>query len=76
MRSRYLALHSPNVLPRGPQDVFNPKTAENQIEYHQEDPHVRETFEEALAANSLESRMPAEAYEADETPDWGEVLDE
>lgn len=75
-RSRYLALHPPNVLPRGPQDVFNPKTAENQIEYHEEDPRVRETFEEALAANDLESRMPAEAYEAGETPDWGEALDE
>lgn len=72
-RSRYLALHPPNVLPRGPMDLFNPKTGGNQIEYHQEPPEVRAEFEAALAENGLESRMEEELYEDDTAPDWGEA---
>jgi hypothetical protein len=72
-RSRYLAMHPPNVLPRGPADVFNPKTPENQIEYHEENPKVREIFEAELERKGLESRMPEDAYRDGETADWGDV---
>lgn len=75
-RSRYLAMHPPNVLPRGPADVFNPKTPKNQIEYHQEDPRIREIFEEALAEKGLESQMPEDAYKEEGTPDWSEAVNE
>lgn len=74
-RSRYLALHPPNVLPRGPQQVFNPKTPKNQLEYHEEDPRIRALFEAELADNDLDSQMPAEAYEDTGDPDWGEAMD-
>jgi oxalate decarboxylase/phosphoglucose isomerase-like protein (cupin superfamily) len=65
-RARYLALHPPNVFPRGPRKLYDPKTAENQLEYHEEPAGVREAFEAALAENGLESRMPAEWYEEGE----------
>ena len=35
----------------------------NQIEYEDEDPEIRKTFEYELAKNGLASRMPREIYE-------------
>ncbi len=55
---RYLAFHSPG---RGNNEALvNP--ASNQIEYDQEDPIVRETFEKRLAENGLTTLMPDECY--------------
>lgn len=73
-RARYLAMHPPNVLPRGPADVFNPKTPRNQIEYHQENSKVREIFEAELQRKGLESRMPDGVYEQGEEVDWADAV--
>ncbi len=57
---RYLALHP---LPQfsGHSERVEDR-ARDQIEYYQEDPMVRETFERELAKRGLQSIMPDEAY--------------
>lgn len=60
--ARYLAMHRPNVLPQGPERLFDPKKPENVIKYVDEDPEVRRMFEEGLAERGLESQMPEECY--------------
>jgi hypothetical protein len=58
--ARYLAFHGP----RGPVDnerVEDP--SRDQIEYPQEDPLIRQTFESELAKRGLTSLMPEEAYQ-------------
>ena len=40
--------------------VENPK---NTLEHAQEDPEIRETFEEELAKRGMDSQIPEEAYE-------------
>ena len=57
--ARYLALHPPV------QFAYDEKVddrAQNQIEYVDEDPFIREMFKEALAKHGLETGMPDEAY--------------
>lgn len=61
--ARYLALHRPNVLPNGPEPVYDSKHPDNIIQYTEEDPKVRTIFEEELAERGMESRMPEECYE-------------
>lgn len=68
--ARYLAIHPPTGMPVGGdhfegmvasgEEVVDP--AVNQIEYADEDPMVRETFERELANRGLTSLMAPEAY--------------
>lgn len=60
--ARYMALHRPNVLPSGPEPVFDSKHPDNIIEYVEEDPQVREIFERELEARGQQFRMPEECY--------------
>jgi len=53
---RYLAFHAPGRTT----DTYG--SAEDQIEYWQEDPIIRETFERRLAENGIESLMPEQCY--------------
>lgn len=55
---RYLAFHAPRHT-RPSRDRPDPA---NQIEYPDEDPWIRQTFEEELGKRGLESLMPDEAY--------------
>ncbi len=57
---RYLALHPPRQFVGFSERVEN--LARDQIEYPDEDPWVRQKFEEELAKRGLKSRMPEEAY--------------
>ena len=58
--ARYLALHSaPSILGYG-ENVED--LARDQIEYTDEDPLVRETFETELARRGLKSELPEEVY--------------
>ena len=68
--ARYLAIHPPTGMPVGA-DHFDGMVAtgetvsdpqRDQIEYADEDPFVRETFQAELAKRGLTSLMPEEAY--------------
>ena len=56
-RARYRELHPRNVFPRGPRKHYDPKTTENQLEYHEEPAGVREAFEAALAENRVDDAL-------------------
>jgi hypothetical protein len=57
---RYLAFHAPG---RAGADVYEGgRSAEHQIEYWQEEPIIRETFEKRLAEIGIKSVMPDECY--------------
>ena len=58
--ARYLALHALPGLSTYSERVED--LARDQIEYPDEDPWIRQTFEEELAQRGLTSRMPAGAY--------------
>jgi quercetin dioxygenase-like cupin family protein len=58
---RYLALHA---LPQ-----FSGNPYRHQIEYPDEDPWIREHYEEEIAKKGLKSKMPSEAY-ADRNWEW------
>jgi len=58
--ARYLALHPPNQFSGHSEKVQD--RARDQIEYPDEDPWIRRTFEERLAEKGLSSLMPDEAY--------------
>lgn len=60
--ARYLALHPPGIVFSGPDGVFDPVKPYNQIQYPDEDPEIRETFEKRLAEKGIDSRMPQDAY--------------
>lgn len=60
--ARYLALHPPGIVFSGPEGAFDPVKPSNQIQYPDEDPEIRETFEKRLAEKGIEPRMPEEAY--------------
>lgn len=66
--ARYLAMHPAGIVFSGPEGVFDPVREYNQIQYPNEDPGVREQFEEELARKELESKMPDDAYR---DPDYG-----
>ncbi len=57
--NRYLAFHGPRVL-AGTERIEN--TSSDQIEYPDEDPFIRQKFEEELAKRGLTSLMVEEAY--------------
>src|SRR4029077_906528 len=63
---RFLAFHPPGMLAypgwSGEGEHFIGK-GPNQIEYEDEDPEIRKTFEYELGKNGLVSRMPRELYE-------------
>jgi oxalate decarboxylase/phosphoglucose isomerase-like protein (cupin superfamily) len=58
--ARYLALHPPKQFKGYAEKVED--RARDQIEYPDEDPAVRQMFEERLAARGLVSGIPPEAY--------------
>jgi mannose-6-phosphate isomerase-like protein (cupin superfamily) len=58
--ARYLALHSPRHFNMSQEGIDDP--ARDQIEYPDEDPWIRQTFEGELAKRGLTSLMPEEAY--------------
>jgi hypothetical protein len=59
--ARYFALHPP-VQFIGKEEDESGDTKEANIDYTDEDPWIRETFEEELSRRGLESDMPAECY--------------
>lgn len=58
--ARYLAMHPPMQFHGHAEKVED--RAKDQIEYPDEDPFVRQKFEEELAKRGLESLVPPEAY--------------
>lgn len=60
--ARYMALHRPNVLPSGPEPVYDSKDPKNIIQYVDEDPRVKNVFERELEKRGRESRMPNACY--------------
>jgi hypothetical protein len=58
--ARYLALHAPRHLTSTSEKVED--LARDQIEYANEDPWIRQTFESELAKRGLTSAMPNQAY--------------
>ncbi|MFQ6028194.1 MAG: cupin domain-containing protein [Dehalococcoidia bacterium] len=60
-RARYLALHPPKQF-HGYTDEQVGDLSNDQIEYADEQPWIRETFEKELAKRELTSLMPDEAY--------------
>ena len=60
-RARYLALHPPTQF-HGYTDESVGDLSNDQIEYADEDPWIREKFEEELNQRGLTSLMPEEAY--------------
>ena len=57
---RYLAFHAPRFSNINSERVED--RARDQIEYPQEDPWIRQTFEDELAKRNLTSLMPNQAY--------------
>ena len=57
---RYLAIHPPRGLAGSGEQIEN--RSRDQIDHPDEDPWVRQKFEEELAKRRLTSRMPADAY--------------
>ena len=57
--ARYMALHPPPGLPG---DYFEDHTERDQVEYPDEEPIVRQRFEEELTKRGLKSLMPEQAY--------------
>jgi len=58
--ARYLALHAPRGIGGRSERVED--LARDQIEYPQEDPFIRNTFESELGKRGLSSLMPEQAY--------------
>lgn len=61
--SRYLALHPSSLVFSGRDSVFDPVLTINNIQYPDEDPEIRRTFEAELEERDIPFRMPEEAYE-------------
>lgn len=68
--ARYLAMHPPMQF-HGHADKVEDR-AKDQIEYVNEDPWIRQRFEEELVKNNLTTLMPEEAYENADF-DWSKV---
>jgi hypothetical protein len=66
--ARYVALHAPTGMPTGAASFSSPSgerltiREDDQIEYPDEDPWIRQTFEAELAKRGVTTRMPDEAY--------------
>jgi oxalate decarboxylase/phosphoglucose isomerase-like protein (cupin superfamily) len=70
--ARYIAFGPP----RGPFETDEGGQGRNQIDYTEEDPWIRETFESELAKRGLQSEMPEKAYQVEDY-EWGyEAFDE
>ena len=67
-KARYLALHPPRQF-HGYTDESVGDLSNDQIEYADEEPWVREKFEEELAKRGLTSLMPDQAYK-DRDYEW------
>lgn len=70
-RARYLVFHAPTYRMgiRGTEDgndAIAPWNPENQLEYYEEDPEVRETFQRELDAKGIDNRMDEALYEPPE----------
>ena len=61
--ARYLALHPSSLVFSGRDSVFDPVLKMNNIQYPDEDPEIRATFQEELDERGIEFQMPEEAYE-------------
>jgi quercetin dioxygenase-like cupin family protein len=62
-RARYMAMHGPlQGLGVHQTDAMYFMDPRNQIEYHEEDPEVREQFKQELKENDVEFQMDQEAY--------------
>ena len=66
--ARYLAMHPPMQF-HGHADKVTDR-AKDQIEYSDEDPAIRATFERELAERGLESKLDPAVYEAKSKLDW------
>ena len=74
-RARYLALHPPYQF-HGYSDEKVQDLSNDQIEYSDEDPWIRQKFQEELAKRGLTSLMPDEAYrDRDYEWDYREATD-
>jgi len=79
--ARYVALHAPTGMPTGAASFTDSageritNRQEDQIEYPDEDPWIRERFERELAKKGLTSLMPEEAYR-DRAYEWKYQEDE
>jgi mannose-6-phosphate isomerase-like protein (cupin superfamily) len=69
--ARYLALHSPMQFYGHAEKIED--RAKDQIEYPDEDPWIRQKFEEELAKRGLTSLMPAQAY-VDREFEWSRAM--
>ncbi len=69
--ARYLALHPPMQFHGYAEKVED--RAKDQIEYPDEDPYIRNKFEEELAKRKLTSLMPKEAY-TDRDYEWSKSM--
>lgn len=66
--ARYLAMH-PTEIGSLKHTILNPARDVNEIDYVDEDPRIRELYEEELDERGLEFNMPEEAY-TDPTYQW------
>ena len=61
--SRYLAMHPSSLVFSGRDSVFDPVKKYNNIQYPDEDPEIRVTFEQELEERDIEFQMPEKAYQ-------------
>jgi gentisate 1,2-dioxygenase len=69
--ARYLALHPPMQFHGHAEKVED--RAKDQIEYPDEDPFIRQKFEEELAKRGVQSLMPDEAY-SNRNYEWSKAM--
>lgn len=60
--ARYFAMHGPKLGTLEDASMFDYRNPDNQIEYTDEDPDIRELYRRELAERGRESRMPEECY--------------
>lgn len=60
--ARYFAIHSPRLGTMADTDMFDAHNPENQIEYVDEAPVIRETYEAELSQHDRSSSMPDACY--------------
>lgn len=60
--ARYFALHGTQLGTLKESNIFDSSMSFNQIEYTEEDPAIRELYEETLREQGIESNMPDDCY--------------
>ena len=60
--ARYFAMHGPKLGTLEESNIFDYRNPDNQIEYTEEDPAIRELYRRELADTAIDSRMPAACY--------------